>query len=420
MLYDCSMKQGARDSHQRIAFVQLFGEGTSFAEQQEIQVVPTGEWSHPVYGEMEITPATIAEFVKNYKEGVRLRIPITAGHDNGMNGGELPAVGWFTDLIDKGVKGLYAFVEWTEEGRRLLESRAFKYFSPEFYEEYSDPQTGEKRGHVLVGGALTNKPYFKELKPVAAFSEPDIMRQFTDDMNLKDILSKKPEELSAEEKAFVKQNEGELTTEQKEQFKSAIGDAGGETDEQKAERETKEAADAAAAAAAEAATEVERQASERNKGKVITMSEAEATALRTAANQGAKAFAEVEKMKVTEEVKKLVFSAGNAESRLLPKQQEATVALMLSMSEAQRKDFRAFLTGLPKLDQKLFSEVGDAGKENTGSVESIYSEIKGLADAKVIASAGKIDFAGALVQVYAEKPELKTAYEKALETEATA
>jgi phage I-like protein len=60
---------------------------------------------------------------------------ITAGHDNGGNGGELSAIGWFKELIDRGVSGLYAVVEWTGEGKQLLSDRAFKYFSPEFYEE---------------------------------------------------------------------------------------------------------------------------------------------------------------------------------------------------------------------------------------------------------------------------------------------
>ena len=54
----------------------------------------TGEWQHPVYGEMKITSAGIAEFVRNFKDKVRLKLPITTGHDNGMSGGELPAIGW--------------------------------------------------------------------------------------------------------------------------------------------------------------------------------------------------------------------------------------------------------------------------------------------------------------------------------------
>src|SRR5215210_7554809 len=218
------MKQTERDSKQRIAFpIQLFAEGSTDAQvPSEIHVVPTGTWEHPVYGEMEITTSHIAEFVRNFTDKVRRDIPITAGHDNGMGGGELPAIGWFTDVVDRGVNGLWAGVKWTEEGVQLLEQRAFKYFSPEFYEMYEDPETRKKYSHVLVGGALTNKPYFKELEPVVAFSEPSIIHQFTDDMNLNDIVSKKAEELSAEEKAFLAEHKDELNDDQKAAFATVL------------------------------------------------------------------------------------------------------------------------------------------------------------------------------------------------------
>ena len=64
------MKEQERDSKQQIAFVQLFAEAAASAMPDEIQVVPTGKWSHPVYGEMEITPAHIAEFVQNFSRHV--------------------------------------------------------------------------------------------------------------------------------------------------------------------------------------------------------------------------------------------------------------------------------------------------------------------------------------------------------------
>src|SRR5215212_105034 len=282
------MKQQERDSKKRIAFpIQLFAEGSADVQIPDvIQVVPVGKWEHPVYGEMEITPAHIAEFVKNFKDKVRLDIPINAGHDNGMSGGELPAIGWFTDVEDRGVNGLWCGVKWTEEGVQLLQARAFKYFSPEFYQDYEDPQTRTKHGHVLVGGALTNKPYFKELEPVVSFSEPTIIHQFTDEMNLKDILSKKPEDLSDEEKAFVRDNQAEMTYEEKTAFAAVV--------EEPATPETPAATPGTPETPAPAAPEV--SASE--KGKVITMSAAEAAALRDQANKGAQAFAEIEKMKL--------------------------------------------------------------------------------------------------------------------------
>jgi len=74
------MKQ--RDSQKRIAFqpIQLFAEGADSAVlPDEIQVVPTGKWDHPAYGEMEITSDDISEFVKNFKGKVRRDIRITTG-----------------------------------------------------------------------------------------------------------------------------------------------------------------------------------------------------------------------------------------------------------------------------------------------------------------------------------------------------
>ena len=71
----------------RIAFVQLFAEAAASAVPDKIHVVPTGKWAHPVYGEMEITPADITEFVQNFSRGVRRDVQITQGHDNGMSGG---------------------------------------------------------------------------------------------------------------------------------------------------------------------------------------------------------------------------------------------------------------------------------------------------------------------------------------------
>src|SRR4051794_3432560 len=98
------MSKKERDSKKRLALVQLFSDVSSSVDvPDEIHVVPTGAWGHPLYGAMEITSADIAEFVKNFKDKVRLDLAITQGHDNGMSGGELPAIGWFTDLIDRGV-----------------------------------------------------------------------------------------------------------------------------------------------------------------------------------------------------------------------------------------------------------------------------------------------------------------------------
>lgn len=398
------MKQEEHDSKKRIAFPILIPEGRAFAEKAgDLHVVPTGKWQHPVYGEMEITPSDIAEFVRNFKDKVRRDIPITAGHDNGMNGGELEAIGWFKELYDRGVNGLWAYVEWTDEGARLLQEGAFKYFSPEFYEEYSDPETGRVYHNVLVGGALTNKPYFKELEaPVLSFSEPVIMNQFNEHMDLNTIVAKKAEELSADEKAFLREHKGELDADQQSAFASVLEEAAPEEKpaEEPLVEEDKPAEETTPVVASE-------------KGKVITMSEAEVNALRKAADDGAKALQKIEASERSAIVKKMIFSAQNLTGKFLPKQETAVESFVKTLSEKQRDQFVNIVNNMPKGDPAIFAEIGDSGAQPVGA-SGIAAQVQTMANDMVKASEGKLTFSAALKKLFAEKPELKQQYEAAL------
>jgi Mu-like prophage I protein len=63
-----------------------------------------------------------------------------------------------------------AKVDWTEEGASLVKSGKYRYFSPEFMFQWKDPANGTEHKDVLLGGALTNRPFLKDMEPVA-FSE---------------------------------------------------------------------------------------------------------------------------------------------------------------------------------------------------------------------------------------------------------
>jgi hypothetical protein len=221
-------------------------------------------------------------------------------------------------------------------------------------------------------------------------------------MDLKTILAKKVEELSAEEKVFVREHKDELDAEQQSAFASVLedgaGNDGGEGEEGEGNGDGGEGQGA--------------QVTASDKGKTVTFSVAEAAALKEAANAGAKAFAELEKMKFAAEVDKLVFSGTNKTGRFLPKQKDAVVAFMSSLNEKQRDQFRNIVNNLPKADATMFSEKGDAGGEDQ-TVSGIYKQIKAFADEKMKADT-KLTFSNALTQVYAEKPELKAAYDEAL------
>lgn len=412
------MKKKLNESNKRISFpIGIFAEGINPVKlSDEMHVVPTGKWDHPAYGEMEITTADIQQFIKNFKAKVRRDLPITAGHDNGGNGGELPAIGWFRELFDRGVKGLYAVVEWTEEGKRLLQEKAFKYFSPEFYDVYADPETGKTYEHVLVGGALTNKPYFKELDPVVMFSESAIINQFSENkvMDIKTITAKKPEELSQEEKDFLVEHKDELSDDEKETFKSVVETSDNDDDEDgDGNGDGKDGDDDDADDDGKGDDDGQKNASEKGnskKPKMIQMSEAQVKALETKANAGQKAFDELEKMRIEKSVSALVFSESNKEGRFAPKQKDAIVSFVKSLSEKQRDQFANIVNGMPKAS--IFKEEGDNGS----TVEAtVFAEVEAKVQDAIKASEGKLKYADALKKVFKENPDLSKRYEEATE-----
>jgi len=135
-----------------------------------IQVLPKpGTYSHPRYGKFKMTPENITAFVDNHNNHVyQEQVPIDAEHESKLSG----AVGYYGEmrLIDQGRGGAEADVSWTDRGKQLLASDQFKYFSPEWFDEWTDPAGGKKVSNVLVGGAITTRPFFKDkvMRPLTA------------------------------------------------------------------------------------------------------------------------------------------------------------------------------------------------------------------------------------------------------------
>lgn len=129
----------------------------------EITVAKTGTWKHPHYGEFKITKQVMADFVKHFKAKTRkVDIGIDVEHRS-YNG----YVGWIKDMFIKG-NATKAVVEWTRKGREALEEKTYKYFSPEIAFVYEDMETHETYNNVIIGGGITNRPYFKGMKPLLA------------------------------------------------------------------------------------------------------------------------------------------------------------------------------------------------------------------------------------------------------------
>lgn len=375
-----------------------FSEGNA---PEEIQILGCGKWNHPQYGPIVIEPRDITEFKDNFYRGLRRDICITEGHET-MD--EKPAIGWIKTLIDRGTEGLFATMEWTKQGKTLLAEKQYKYFSPEFYSEYEDPETREIYENVLVGGALTNKPYFKSLKAVMlsehGIKNPSYQFNYSNNMELKDIVIKSPGELTPEEQAFLRSKEAELTTDQKTTFQSVLSAANPEAPQDEAPQS--EGTPAPTTPASDNPSEDRKVEASEQKGRF--MSEAEIRLLEEKANQGASAFAELENRKLSDRVGKMLFSESNKDGRFFPKQHDAVVNFLKTLSETQRDQFTNIVNNMPKVG--LFGEIGTG----MGVVTDAYREINDLANEKMKASEGKLSYSEALSQISKENPDLFKRY----------
>lgn len=132
-----------------------------------VTVTRTGEFSDPRYGKFSITPAMLAEMVKNFTGkayGQDIFIDVAHKPENG-------AAGKVVALAVEGDR-LRAKVEWTPMGVEAVRAKGYAYLSAEYHENWRDNEAGNPHGCVLLGAGLVTRPCIKRLDPVQ-LSEAD-------------------------------------------------------------------------------------------------------------------------------------------------------------------------------------------------------------------------------------------------------
>ena len=110
-----------------------------------IQAMPLGKYNHPVYGEIDITPERVQQFAANVAANVRGQ-ELDIDYDHKEYGGD--AAGWVKSAearlneSDPRHNGLWVLVEWVHDAYEKIKKGAYKYFSPEFEDEWKHPVTG--------------------------------------------------------------------------------------------------------------------------------------------------------------------------------------------------------------------------------------------------------------------------------------
>jgi len=372
----------------------------SFAKKKnptsEIEVLTEGYWEHPQYGTIEITPEDINKFISNFNEKTR-KVDIAVDQEHNP---ELGAAGWFKELkavVEGGLTKLKAVVEWTEMGADLISKGIYKYFSPEFDFEYEDYETHEEFENVLLGGGLTNRPYFKSLAPVQ-LSE-NVFADVVSSLDLKggekqmneQELKANPEE-EAEVEAPVEEAEAPE--------ESSEDDAEGEeevVEEEAVEEKSEEEEEL------EEVEEIEAEIEEEAEEEPIEASEKRPSSKEF--NDLKSQLGVVEKKLRFKEVNEIIqgytFSESNPKGKILPKSSKAFQELLMSLNVRQSKFLMNAIESMPNPVSILFEESG-SGEDN----ESTKASEQLTKEANELVAKGGITFGEALKKVSADNPEL--------------
>lgn len=148
---------------QTIAF-EPFGSLDSVLNGAPIKIMPIGTF-YRGKRKIEITAADLQQIADNLKAGLpRFRVPINENHAGSGKIGTVYDVAFDPQGADG--PGLYATkYDLTDTGKQLLKEKRFDAVSPEMLwskndATYQDPATGKQHDNVLVGLALTERPFF--------------------------------------------------------------------------------------------------------------------------------------------------------------------------------------------------------------------------------------------------------------------
>lgn len=143
------------------------------ATRQRIQVFPPAsetEYAHPKMT-FTLTDERLQEFAADINS--RDSIPIDRDHAFSKRL-PAPAAGWFVPgSAEVTAEGVFADVEWTPSAADQVRNREYRFISPEF--SFANRRNDGKviQEPRLMAAALTNRPFFSEMQPIAAEDEPD-------------------------------------------------------------------------------------------------------------------------------------------------------------------------------------------------------------------------------------------------------
>jgi phage I-like protein len=172
---------------------------------RRVQILKVGTFRLADGRTLNVTPEILARFVDNFKNKVRgIDLAVDYKHD-----ADNIAAGWIRDVhIENEGNELWAEVDWTKNGMRVLAEKEFRYLSADFNLNYQSNETLEQFGPTLFGAGLTNRPVMKDMEPAIALTEvdPNTNQNRGSEMNLEE-LQKKYDKLEKKQIKLAEDNE---------------------------------------------------------------------------------------------------------------------------------------------------------------------------------------------------------------------
>ena len=139
---------------------------------------PRGEWTGrnlaAIGGSITLDDEVFAEMLASWAAQERPALPVYWHHPPPID--EVPpadrkavfrAAGHIEEMRVT-PRGLEARIAWSQEGKAALDADEYRFISPEWQPSHPDRHTGDKRGWLVTGAALTDSPFFNEMPRVAA------------------------------------------------------------------------------------------------------------------------------------------------------------------------------------------------------------------------------------------------------------
>lgn len=354
------MKNGGGGMAHVFSDVQFLSD--NFDPSAEFEILTSDKQYDSRYGVFQYTENDLNEICDNFNSGVRgVEVAVDINHDR-----EKKAYAWIepksmrvgeSSALD-GKKSIFCrLYRYTPEGLELMKTGAYRYFSVELMLKWERFVGGVKKifKNVLFGLALTNSPVIKDMKPTYSdnFEDVDPLLLNSNQMELfKQFLSllKGKEIVTKDEKTTMKS----MLTSLSEDDQKAVA---GEVAEVEKKKEEAPNQDAQLAEEANKKLTLAEQALEKNNKR---LSELEL---------------ENKKSKLAEKANALILSA-NVPTGFIPKDKQAVVDFMVSLSEDQLQKFEDLMKNVKSL------KFDETGKEVSAdlSEDAKEKEVEALAD----------------------------------------